>query len=61
MLRPTLLKLSDSKSLAHWVTSNATTRRMSHRFVAGETLDEAIEAARVCNDAGMAVTLDCLG
>jgi proline dehydrogenase len=61
MLRSTLLKLSDSKGLAHWVTSNGATRRMSHRFVAGETLDEAIEACRVCNDAGMAVTLDCLG
>src|SRR5271165_934752 len=61
MLRSILLKLSDSKGLAHWVTFNPTTRRMSHRFVAGETLDEAIEAARVCNDAGMAVTLDCLG
>jgi proline dehydrogenase len=61
MLRSTLLRLSDSKSFAHWVTSNATTRRMSHRFVAGETLDEAIEAARQCNDQGMLVTLDCLG
>jgi len=61
MLRSTLLKLSNSKSFAHWVTSNGTTRRMSHRFVAGETLDEAIEASRACNDAGMAVTLDCLG
>jgi proline dehydrogenase len=61
MLRATLLKLSDSKGFAHWVTSNDTTRRMSHRFVAGETLDEAIEACRVSNDAGMAVTLDCLG
>jgi proline dehydrogenase len=61
MLRSTLLKLSDSKGLAHWVTSNGATRRMSHRFVAGETLDEAIEASRVCNDNGMAVTLDCLG
>jgi proline dehydrogenase len=61
MLRATLLKLSDSKGFAHWVTSNDTTRRMSHRFVAGETLDEAIEASRVSNDAGMAVTLDCLG
>lgn len=61
MLRSTLLKLSDSKGLAHWVTSNGSTRRMSHRFVAGETLDEAIEASRACNDAGMAVTLDCLG
>lgn len=61
MLRATLLKLSDSKSLAHWVTSNGTTRRMSLRFVAGETLDAAIEASRACNDAGMAVTLDYLG
>jgi len=61
MLRSTLLKLSDSKGLSHWVTSNGATRRMSHRFVAGEALDEAIEATRVCNDAGMLVTLDCLG
>ena len=61
MLRSTLLKLSDSKGLAHWVTSNGATRRMSHRFVAGETLDEAIEVCRAGNDAGMAATLDCLG
>jgi proline dehydrogenase len=61
MLRATLLKLSDSKGFAHWVTSNGTTRRMSHRFVAGETLDEAIDGCRASNDAGMAVTLDCLG
>lgn len=61
MLRSTLLKLSESKGFAHWVTSNGTTRRMSHRFVAGETLDEAIQAARQCNDAGMMVSLDCLG
>jgi len=61
MLRSTLLKLSESKGLAHWVTTNGTTRRMSHRFVAGEMLDEGIQAARECNDAGMMVTLDCLG
>jgi proline dehydrogenase len=61
MLRATLLKLSENKGLAHWVITNSTTRRMSHRFVAGETLDEAIAAARSCSDAGMAVSLDCLG
>jgi len=61
MLRSTLLKLSETKSLAHWVTTNPATRRMSYRFVAGETLDDAVEASRRCNDAGMAVTLDCLG
>ena len=61
MLRSTLLKLSESKAFAHWVTSNASTRRMSHRFVAGETLEEALQAARVCNNAGMFATLDYLG
>jgi proline dehydrogenase len=61
MVRSTLLKLSESKSFARWVTSNRTTRKMSHRFVAGETLDEAIAAARVCNDRGMMVSLDYLG
>jgi proline dehydrogenase len=61
MLRSTLLKLAGSKGLANWVTTNGSTRRMSHRFVAGERLDEGIEAARRLNDAGMLVTLDCLG
>ena len=61
MLRSTLLKLSASNGFAHWVTSNSVTRRMSHRFVAGETLDEVIAAARELNNAGMAVSLDCLG
>jgi proline dehydrogenase len=61
MIRSTLLKLSESKAFAHWVTSNSATRRMSHRFVAGETLDEALQAARECNSAGMFATLDYLG
>jgi len=61
MLRATLLKLSESPRFAKWVTTNGTTRRMARRFVAGETLDEAIEAARACNNAGMMVSLDYLG
>jgi proline dehydrogenase len=61
MLRSTLLKLSENKRFANWVTSNGTTRRMARRFVAGETLDEAVAAARACNDAGMLVSLDYLG
>ncbi|HVO57778.1 MAG TPA: proline dehydrogenase family protein [Dongiaceae bacterium] len=61
MLRSTLLRLSESKGFARWVTSNRTTRRMSHRFVAGEELDQALSAARVCNDRGMLVSLDYLG
>jgi proline dehydrogenase len=34
---------------------------MARRFVAGETLEEAIAAARACNNAGMLVSLDYLG
>lgn len=34
---------------------------MARRFVAGETVDEAIVAARACNQAGMLVSLDYLG
>src|SRR5689334_12947653 len=61
MIRSTLLRLSESKSFARWVTSNKTTRRMSHRFVAGEKLDEAIGAVKVCNDHRMMASLDYLG
>ena len=61
MLRATLLKLSESPRFAKWVTSNGTTRRMARRFVAGETLDEAIAAARACTNAGMLTSLDYLG
>jgi len=61
MLRSTLLKLAESKRFAEFVTSNAKTREMARRFVAGETLDEAIAAARACNDAGMLASLDYLG
>jgi proline dehydrogenase len=34
---------------------------MARRFVAGESLEEAIVAARSCNDAGMFASLDYLG
>ncbi len=61
MVRSTLLKLSENKGFANWITSNGTTRRMARRFVAGETLDEAIAAARECNNAGMLASLDYLG
>ena len=61
MLRSTLLKLSESPGFAHWVTSNGNTRRVARRFVAGETLDDAIVAARACNSQGMYTSLDYLG
>ena len=61
MLRATLLRLSESKRLGGWVTTAGPARRMARRFVAGESLDDAIAAARACNEAGMMVSLDYLG
>jgi proline dehydrogenase len=60
-MRTLLLKLSESKRLARWVTSNSFSRKMSRRFVAGETLDEAVTAARALNQSEMRVSLDYLG
>ena len=40
---------------------NGASRRVAQRFVAGETLDDAIAAARTLNAAGFPVSLDLLG
>ena len=61
MLRTLLLELAKSSRLRRWITSNGTTRRMAQRFVPGEELAPAIEAARTCNQAGMTASLDHLG
>jgi proline dehydrogenase len=61
MLRAILLELAKSSRLRRWITSHPTTRRMASRFVPGEELALAIEAARACNRAGMSVSLDHLG
>src|ERR1700723_450074 len=60
-MRALLLKLSESKRLAPLIMSNGVSRRIARRFVAGETLDDAIEAARVLNAAGRSASLDLLG
>ena len=61
MLRTILLQLSESKAMAQWVVANSASRRVARRFVAGETLDDALAAARACNQKGMSVSLDFLG
>ena len=61
MLRTILLELAKSSRLRRWITSNGTTRRWAQRFVPGENLVPAIEAARNCNRDGMTVSLDHLG
>ena len=61
MLRQSILFLSDSAAAKKIVTRAPIARQMAARFVAGETLDEAIAAARNCNDLGLTASLDFLG
>ena len=61
MLRNTLIFLSEN-SVARSVSMRAPgARTMARRFVAGETLEEGLEAARALVDAGFNVSLDYLG
>lgn len=61
MLRDALLALSES-SLARRIATDAPfARGVARRFVAGETREDALAAARALNRAGMHVSLDYLG
>jgi len=61
MLRSTFLWLSERRGLFEFVKRNGLARQFSARFVAGETLDEAIAAARDLNARNITVSLDLLG
>jgi proline dehydrogenase len=61
MLKQSLLYLSQSPTAQKVVTGTPLSRRLAQRFVAGDTLDDAIQAARTLNAAGLAVSLDFLG
>ncbi len=61
MLRRLLLYLSHAGWARTTVTRLGIARRAARRFIAGETLDEAIAASRALNAKGLRVTLDCLG
>jgi proline dehydrogenase len=61
MLRGTFLWLSERRGLFEFVKRNGLARQFSARFVAGETLDEAIAATRDLNARDITVSLDLLG
>jgi proline dehydrogenase len=60
-MRSFLLHLSESKRLAPLIMHNAMSRRVARRFVAGESLDDAVEVARNVNSAMQLASLDLLG
>jgi proline dehydrogenase len=56
-----LLAASRRPGLRRLVTGNPASRRVVDRFVAGETLDDALTVVRALTTAGIEVTLDHLG
>ncbi len=60
LARRAILSLSANPMIARAVTRYGAALG-AYRFVAGETLDEALAAVRALNAEGMRATLDCLG
>lgn len=60
-MRALLLRLSENRRLAPWIMRNRASRSVARRFVAGESLDDAVAAARSLNHSGYLVSLDLLG
>ena len=61
MIRNALLYLSSQPRVFNFVRHNRMAKGFASRFVAGETLDTAIEAVRQLNARGITATLDLLG
>ncbi len=60
-LRFIFIYLSQADWARQLISSIPVTQQVASRFVAGETMDDAIEAARALNLKGMSVTMDLLG
>jgi proline dehydrogenase len=61
MIRRPLLWAAGNSRLQQTITKNPITSKAAHRFVAGERLDEALEAAAHLNGDGIGGILDLLG
>ena len=61
MLRSALLYLSNQPRVFKFVRNNGLAKKFASRFVAGETLAEALAAVRALNGRGIRASLDLLG
>lgn len=61
MLRAFIAYLASAQWARRIITGWRLSRRVAARFVAGDTLDEAVGAIKILNDKGMFATLDHLG
>lgn len=60
-MRSLFLFLSRQRHLRRWIENSRLAQRLSSRFVAGKTLDDALSVGRRINSEGIALTLDHLG
>jgi proline dehydrogenase len=61
MLRSSLLYLSNQPRIFRFVKNNRLAKKFASRFVAGETLDDALGAVKALNAKGITASLDLLG
>ncbi|MGQ9785987.1 MAG: proline dehydrogenase family protein [Anaerolineae bacterium] len=61
LLRHVFIVLSQSARARQLMTQYGPARKLARRFIAGETLDEAITVVRELNQSGIQATLDHLG
>ena len=61
MLRAAFISLSESKSLRSAAEKTWVGQRVSRRFVAGTTIEDALAATRAVNQLGLSVSVDNLG
>lgn len=56
-----VVSVAQAETVEKTITKTRPGRALSRRFVAGETLEEAVEVARRLNDEGFLVSMDLLG
>src|SRR5215470_15055306 len=61
VLRAAFISLSESKALRSAAEKTWAGQRLSRRFVAGTTIEEALAATRAVNQLGLSVSVDNLG
>jgi proline dehydrogenase len=60
-MRQSLLWLSEQRKIFNFVRRNGVARKLASRFVAGETIEEGVAAARELRQRGITSSLDLLG
>ena len=61
LAKAAILGLAQSKGLEGFVRGNRLSAKAARRFIAGEKVEEAVEAVKILNVAGISASLDLLG